>query len=152
MLKFLIPVDGSEPSMEAVKQLRTYLGWLKEDVEFHLLNVQPPMPYGNRVSSVVGRSTVANYQQEEGSAALKPARKLLDAAKIRYQHHVGVGDPAEVITQYAKEHGCDQIIMNTRGMGSVSGALLGSVATKVVHASPVPVLLMKKRGSAAKKG
>ena len=58
MLRFLIPVDGSEPSTEAVKQLRTYLGWLKEEVEFHLL------------------------------------------------------------------------IMATRGMGSVSGALLGSVATK----------------------
>lgn len=147
MLKFLIPVDGSEPSSEAVKQLRTYLGWLKEGVEFHLLNVQPRMPYGYRVSSVVGRNVIASYQQEEGLAALKPARKLLDAAKVRYQHHVGVGDPVEVIIQYAKERGCDQIIMATRGMGSVSGALLGSVATKVVHASPVPVLLMKKRAA-----
>jgi nucleotide-binding universal stress UspA family protein len=33
--------------------------------------------------------------------------------------------------------------MGTRGMGSVSNLLLGSVATKVIHLAPVPVLLVK---------
>jgi len=31
----------------------------------------------------------------------------------------------------------------TRGLGSVSNLVLGSVATKVIHLSPVPVLLVK---------
>ena len=50
---------------------------------------------------------------------------------------------AEVICRYAKEKGCDQIFMGTRGLGSVSSLVLGSVATKVIHLSPVPVLLVK---------
>jgi nucleotide-binding universal stress UspA family protein len=151
MLKFLIPVDGSEPCAQAVKQLVRYLGWIKEEVEIHLLNVQQPIPYGRRVSSVVGRAQIAQYQQENGLAALKAARKLLDDAKVRHHYHIGVGEPAEVITQYTREKGCDQIIMGTRGMGSVSSLVLGSVATKLIQLSPVPVLLMKKRGPAAGK-
>lgn len=71
------------------------------------------------------------------------ARKLLDAAGVKYQHRIGVGDAAETIAAYAKEKGCDQIVMGTRGMGSVSNLLLGSVATQVIHLSPVPVLLVK---------
>jgi nucleotide-binding universal stress UspA family protein len=33
--------------------------------------------------------------------------------------------------------------MGTRGLGAVAGALLGSVASQVVHLSDVPVTLIK---------
>lgn len=143
MLKFLVPVDGSEPSGRAVDQLITMLGWYKDKVELHLLNVQHHMPYGGRVSSVVGHDKVAQYLQDEGTAALKSAREKLDAARLQYHFHIGVGEEADVISRYAKEQGCDQIVMGTRGLGTVSNLVLGSVATKVIHLSPVPVLLLK---------
>ena len=151
MLNFLIPVDGSEPSGEAVKQLLKYRGWMKDDVDIHLLNVQPRIPYGTRVTSVIGRDRMARFQKEDGEAALKPAQKALDKAGVTYHSSIGVGEPAEVIVQYAIKNGCDQILMGTRGTGSLSRLVLGSVATKVIELSPVPVVLMKKRNSAAKK-
>jgi nucleotide-binding universal stress UspA family protein len=150
MLKFLVPVDGSEPSEQAVKELLRYLSWIGPEVELHLLNVQPHLPYGKRVSSVVGHNRIAQYQQEEGLAALKAARAVLDKAGLGYKYNVRLGEAADVIIQYAKENGCDQILMGTQGMGSLSGLVMGSVATKVVHLSPVPVLLMRKRGPAAR--
>lgn len=143
MLKVLVPVDGSDCSGRAVDHLIKQLGAFKDGVEIHLLNVQHPIPYGSRVSSVVGHDTVTQYHQEEGMAALQPARHKLDGAKVKYHHHIGVGDEADIISQYAKDKGCDQILMGTRGMGSISSLLLGSVATKVIHLSPVPVLLVK---------
>jgi len=143
MLKFLVPVDGSEPSGRAVDQLISLLAWYKEKVEVHLLNVQHHLPYGGRVSSFVGHDKIAQYLQDEGMAALKAAREKLDAAKIPYHYHIGVGEEGEVISQYAREQGCDQIVMGTRGMGSVSNLVLGSVTTKVIHLSPVPVLLLR---------
>lgn len=143
MLKFLVPVDGSESSNRAVDFLAGKIGWFKDGVEIHLLNVQHLIPYGDRVSSVVGHDRIAQFHQEEGMAALKPAMQKLDAARIQYHYHVGVGDEADIVCKYAKEKGCDQIVMGTRGMGSVSNLLLGSVATKVIHLSTVPVLLVR---------
>lgn len=143
MLNLLVPVDGSESSSRAIDYLIRKLGCLKDGAEIHLLNVQHPIPYGNRVSSVIGHDKLAQFHQEEGTAALKNARQKLDAAKLEYHYHIGVGDEADVICQYAKEKSCDQIFMGTRGLGSVSNLVLGSVATKVIHLSPVPVLLVK---------
>jgi len=144
-MKVLVPVDGSESSNRAVDHLIKKLGWFKskDGVEIHLLNVQHEVPYGRRVSSVIGHDKLAEYHKEEGMAALKSEMQKLDAAQARYQYHIAVGDAADVICRYAKEKGMDQIIMGTRGMGSVSNLVLGSVATKVIHLSTVPVLLVK---------
>ena len=143
MLKFLVAVDGSAPSSRAVDHLIKQVGVLKEGAEIHLLNVQHHLPYGARVSSVLGHDKIAQFHREEGMAALKTAMQQLDAAKIKYHHHIGVGAEAEVISQYARDRGCDYIIMGTRGLGSVSNLVLGSVATKVIHLAQVPVLLVK---------
>lgn len=144
-MKVLVPVDGSESSNRALDHLIRKLALFKDrdSVEIHLLNVQHEVPYGGRVSSVVGHDKLAQYHKEEGMAALKSGMQKLDAAKVSYLHHIAVGDAAEVICRYAKEKGMDQIFMGTRGMGSVSNLVLGSVATKVIHLSPVPVLLVK---------
>lgn len=142
MFRVLMPVDGSEPSLRAVDHLIKNVGWYKE-IDLHLLNVQHPMPYGNRVVSVIGHDKVNEYHREEGMVALKRAMEKLDAAGISYHYHIGVGDAAETIVEYAREKACDRIYMGTRGMGSVSNVLLGSVATKVIALSPIPVLLVK---------
>jgi len=142
-MKILVPVDGSECANRAVDHLIKKLAWYKDGVEIHLLNVQHPIPYGQRVTSVIGHEKIAQYHHDEGMAALKTAMGKLDAAKVKYHHHIGVGEEADVICKYAREKGVDQIFMGTRGMGTVSNLLLGSVATKVIHLAPVPVLLVK---------
>ena len=143
MLKWLVPVDGSDSAVHAVERMIAMLAWFRDGVEIHLLNVQHPMPYGNRVSSVLGHDKIAQYHHDEGIAALQPARNKLDAAGIKYVFHIGVGDAAETIIRYAQDQGCDQIVMGTRGLGAVSNLMLGSVATKVLHLADVPVLLVK---------
>ncbi len=143
MLKLLVPVDGSEHSDHTIDHLLKNMNWYKGGAEIHLLNVQHTMPYGSRVSSVIGHDKINEYHHDEGMAALKTAMQKLDAAKVKYHYHIGVGEEAEIIVKYAEEKACDQIVMGTRGMGSVSNMLLGSVATKVIHLAKVPVLLVK---------
>ena len=141
MVIFLVPVDGSEHSNRTIERVIQQVKWYRDDVEVHLLNVQHAFPL--RAASHVGQGRVQAYHREQGLAMLAEARKRLDAAKVKYQFHIGIGEEADVICKYARAKKADQIIMGTRGMGSVSNLLLGSVATKVIHLSKVPVLLVK---------
>jgi nucleotide-binding universal stress UspA family protein len=50
--------------------------------------------------------------------------------------------PAYVILNHAREHGCDLIIMGSRGLTGIK-EFLGSVSHTVVQNSQVPVLIVK---------
>ncbi len=141
MLKFLLPVDGSETSNKAVAEFIKLLDWYKETPEIHLLNVQPPQR-GN-VARFIDKESINLYHQEEGLKLLQPARTLLDRAGIVCRFHITVGNPEEMIVRYAKMMDCDQIVIGPRGLGTVKGLLLGSVASKVMQLSTLPVLLIK---------
>ena len=141
MLKMLLPVDGSPACNNAIAQFIPLLGCYKEIPEIHLLNVQFPL-HGD-VSVFIDQENINQYHQEEGLKDLEQARELLDQADIPYQYHVTVGDAAKMIVQFTTERQCDQIVIGPRGLGTVKGLLLGSVASKLIHLSPVPVLLIK---------
>jgi nucleotide-binding universal stress UspA family protein len=57
--------------------------------------------------------------------------------------HIGVGEVADIIVRYAQDQKCDQLVMGIRGMGALSNMIMGSVATKVLHLSDMPVLCVK---------
>ncbi len=52
------------------------------------------------------------------------------------------GPTSRTIVRFAKEHDHDLIVIGSRGMGSMEGYLLGSVALKVTGLSRVPVLVV----------
>lgn len=142
-MKLLLPIDGSDISLRAVDHVIAKMQWYKDGVELHLINVQPPLPGGAQASALAGAGQVENYHKEEGMKELRPAQQKLDASGIKYQCHIAVGDPATVIADYAKQHAVGQIVMGTRGRGVVARALMGSVATKVLENSAIPVVLVK---------
>jgi len=82
-------------------------------------------------------------QQGEGEVHLSAAKALLDAAGVAYDSKVLVGPVAQSIAEFATQRGCDAIVMGTHGHGGLTELLLGSVSTKVIHLSPLPVTLIK---------
>lgn len=141
MKRVLIPVDGSDSSLRAITTATQAVLERKTRPEVHLLTVQAPILSGN-VTRFFTAEAINDFYQEEGHSALEMARQKLDAAGIEYSEHIQIGPAAQTITQYAEEHDCDHIIMGTRGLGAVTGMVLGSVANKVLGMSKVPVTLV----------
>ena len=84
---------------------------------------------------------------EEATGHLRRIResgeKLLKEAGVPYATEILRGPIASTIAERADALGCDGIVMGTRGMTALKNLVLGSVATKVVHASQLPVTLVK---------
>ena len=138
-MNILLPVDGSENSARAVQFVVKQMQNSKEVPDLHLLNVQHSLP--GTIKGVADQAK--QYHHDEGIKALANARKALDDANIKYEYHISVGEVGELVAHFAKDLKCDQVVMGTRGMGSVANMLMGSTATKVLHTVDVPVLLVK---------
>lgn len=142
-MKILLACDGSKHSLDGVQLLIDHLDWYRERPQVELVTVHLPVPKLPGMGAAVGKSQIQKYYQEEGEKLLAAARRMLDAAKVKYESRVLVGPVAESLVKHAKDKRCDLIYIGTRGMGELGKALLGSTATKVLHISDVPVLLVK---------
>jgi len=142
-MKILLAVDGSKQSMKAVDCLLEHADWYRGKPEVELVTVHLPVPKVGGFGGGVNKAQVQKYYEEEGGQWLAPAKKKLDAAKVPYTARILVGPVAETIVKHATSSRCDLIYVGTRGMTATANALLGSTATKVLHISPLPVLLVK---------
>jgi nucleotide-binding universal stress UspA family protein len=140
VLRILVPTDGSDPSGRATQHVLDLAarGLL---LEVHLLNVQPAVR--GVAASLVSHGDLDTYHRDEGMKALAKSLRLVEAAGLKPHAHVGVGDPGETVLAFARRLNCDQIVMGTRGHGSVTELLLGSVARQVVAQAVVPVTLLR---------
>lgn len=130
--RVLVAVDGSEFAERALAhamRLKQEHGW---PLAIHLLNVQ----------RFLAKEAAEIHLEERGRRDTQAARTRLDTASLPYALHIVMGQPAETILRIARELDCEAIYMGTRGMSALEGLLVGSVAYKVVHLSPLPVTLV----------
>lgn len=142
-MKILLAVDGSKHSLDAVKCLIEHADWYREKPVVELVTVHAPVPKLPGMGLVVGKNQIRRYYEEEGEAALAAAKKKLAAARIKYEAHILIGPVAETIVQHASKARCDLIFIGTHGRSEAANMLLGSTATKVLHISKTPVLLVR---------
>lgn len=108
-----------------------------------LLNVQniPAIALADASAMPVDWTDAAASQASD--RALKGAIEKCEGAGVDFKTLVKTGKTAETIAQVADEEGVKHIVMGTRGLGGVKGLLLGSVTTKVIHLTEVPITLTK---------
>ncbi|TAH12772.1 MAG: universal stress protein [Curvibacter sp.] len=140
-MKVLLPVDGSELSLEAVRlALRMRQDGLS--LSAVLANVQEPASL-YEILVAHDPDVIDQLSAEAGLHALQPARDLLDAAGVEYECEVAKGDPAHTLIDISERFGCDMVVMGARGASALRSAMLGSVSNEVLHASLVPVVIVK---------
>lgn len=133
----LVPVDGSEASMDAVSHAAALAS--VHGASLHVINaVEPQAAVETAGVDIVGA------MEEIGRQAIDDAESVAREAGI--ENVTGTllqGSPHREIVEYAEDHGVDLIVMGTHGRTGLGRLLLGSVTEKVVRVSPVPVLTIR---------
>ena len=88
-------------------------------------------------------------KEKQAQRYLDRIAKTLAAKGINVSTDVLLWRPAEAIAGYAKQYGCDLIVMASHGRSGPSRWAHGSVADKVLRSSDVPVLIIRAPGCMA---
>ena len=149
-MKILVPVDGSEPSLDAVRHA-LHLRCEGLQTSFVLATVQEPT-YTYEMMLAPDAGVLERLSGAVGGRALKDAEALFEAAGVPFQREIASGDPAQALLEIAVRYGCEAIIMGARGRGALRSTLLGSVSHAVLQASPLPVTIVKHVATEAGSG
>ena len=140
--RILVPTDGSvegEYAVEhAIELARTH------DATIRSIYVVNAASYGG-LPMETAWDGIGDALRDEGSTAVERVQALVDerAPELRVETAVLEGSPSRVIGADAGSADCDLVVMGTHGRGGIDRLLLGSVAERVVRASPVPVLTVR---------
>ncbi|HBV97671.1 MAG: hypothetical protein JL50_03490 [Peptococcaceae bacterium BICA1-7] len=141
----LIAFDGSAHSVQAA----TFAAGVAGAVSGVRCTLIAVLTFSRDEALFLGASE-PEYSQAEVSFKKKhfgKIEKFFDGLGLDLVTVVKEGNPAVEILKYATENGIDHIVIGTRGLGNIQGALLGSVSSRVVHSSPCPVTLVKDRSA-----
>ena len=143
MRRLLVAYDGSDNSKRALQYVVDLARDTGMALQVHVVNVQhEPIIYGEYVTSAM-IDELNNSLMAKSRSVLDEAAAMLQAGGLTCETHTQLGYVAEQINDAVKRLGCDTVVMGTRGLGSFTGLVLGSVASRVIHEAPVPGLLVK---------
>jgi len=143
MRRLLVAYDGSDNAKRALQYVVDLARDTGMALQVHVVNVQhEPIIYGEYVTSAM-IDELNNSLMAKSRSVLDEAAAMLQAGGLTCETHTQLGNVAEQINDAVKRLGCDTVVMGTRGLGSFTGLVLGSVASRVIHEVSVPVLLVK---------
>lgn len=101
-------------------------------------SIQPPLQ--RLVPEAFGK------KEKQAQRYLDRIAEKMKAKGINVSTEVLLWKPAEAIVGYAKQYGCDVIVMASHGRSGPSRWAYGSVADKVLRSSCIPVLMIRAPG------
>ncbi|WP_261843596.1 universal stress protein [Aliamphritea ceti] len=144
--KICVAVDGSEMSLQAVISASEIATAFSADLL--LLHVIRPMKIPSELERYIKSDDLAKLRssalEEVGKEIMT---KALDTAREKGAEKVTAkvvkGDPAGTIIKQATKFDADLIVVGTRGLGKVEGALIGSISRKIADISTISMLIVK---------
>jgi nucleotide-binding universal stress UspA family protein len=140
--RVLVPLDGTERAEAILPLVEQMAGPL--DAEFILLRVVEPISPAAAMApaGIVAADTYA-LREMDAKRYLVEVESRLSKKGLRASTRIALGTPADEILAVAKATGADLIAMATHARSALGRILFGSVAEAVLHASPVPVLMIR---------
>ncbi|GAA5229122.1 universal stress protein [Paeniglutamicibacter antarcticus] len=134
--KIIVGVDGSEASIEALKQAKSLSGPLGAEIEAMGCWDYPRM-YDRYLMMDIGgfKESAEKVLDEAVTRAVGP--ESFDSVRITLVQ----GDPRSALIEASKN--ADMLIVGRRGMGGLKGLLVGSVSSAAIAQSECPVLVVR---------
>jgi nucleotide-binding universal stress UspA family protein len=145
--RILVAVDGSGPSLRAVEAAVALA--VASRGEVRLLHAVDPSWIRGRglvpaladaTSLGVGLDRLEELLRKDGEAQLELPRRICAQAGVPHSHAVALRPPLPALIEAAE--GVDLVVIGSRGMGAVSGALLGSLSHRLIGGVRAPVLVV----------
>ncbi len=136
--KLLVPVDGSSHSRRAAEYAIKMARHL--DMEILLIHCHKPFPV------LLGEpyyQKALNKITDNASELMEQFGRMLSEAQVPHTVTIVEGDAGTNICKLADYEQCEMIIMGSRGLTDLKGLFLGSVAHRVLHSAPCPVLVVR---------
>lgn len=145
--KICVAVDGSPSSHEAVKasaQLASIL-----DADLLIMYVIRPMKIPMELQRFIKEDDLLNIRnsalENVAEEILQNAKEIAEGYSLKnIKTSILSGDPASMIVNEARNYYADLIVMGTRGLGKLEGALIGSISRKVSEMTELNMLIVKQ--------
>jgi nucleotide-binding universal stress UspA family protein len=134
--RVVVGVDGSARSLAAMRWAAAEARARHSDLEIVHAWRLPTMSS----SPVVSVFPDLAAMEDAGRAVLDNAMADPALAGIRVHRHLANGSAARALVERAASAGL--VVAGTRGLGRVTGALLGSVSRQLLHHAPCPVVVI----------
>ena len=136
--RILVAIDETPAAAFALRHVVPYA--VDQRSQLTLLTVVPDPPRAVAAAGV-SPQRLAEEMEREAEQHLRRVTATIPQ-NLSVTTILRHGDPAEEILGLVHTQPVDLICMGARGVGRVSGALLGSVSSAVLHNSPVPVVVL----------
>lgn len=143
--RILLASDGSDNALRAA-EFTAGLVRMAPEIKVTVLVVNEmleKMKYYSPLQSPVIFEEAEIFFKDKTQDALDRTTEVFKELKIEVEGVVKVGNPAQAVVDFAREEGSDQIVVGSRGLGSLKGIVLGSVSSKIVQLAGCPVTVVK---------
>ena len=141
----LVPVDGSESSLQALKQAEVLAkGDGASLTVLYVASVSDSLrdtAIPNTLEPHKLQELAAHMRTKGHNAFLRCQKEL--SSQVPLQCLYKIGSPGPVILQTAADTETDLIVMGSRGLNRIQSVLLGSVGRYVSSHSGLPVLIIR---------
>jgi nucleotide-binding universal stress UspA family protein len=135
MKKILLGIDGSDGSYKAASYAAELAARMGAAVTLMFVISDQ---YTDRF---IAKPTYTPNEEIMAGDRFNRAKEIMEQKKVAYDTMVEMGNPAQKLIA-AGESGYDMIVLGTRGLSAVKEFMLGSVSSKVVQHSKIPVLVV----------
>jgi nucleotide-binding universal stress UspA family protein len=143
--RILVPLDGSALAEAILPHAVLVARYTRRTLTLLRVAVSPLMI--DPLPGVMPRNNLEAAQAEEAQCYLAAVAERLADTHLPIECIVLVGDPATAIIEYAMQHADGLLIaMATHGRTGARRWVFGSVAERVLHTTPVPLLLVRPPG------